>query len=114
MHVDKTRGLDLQISYNACIRFIYGYVPFIPTVDTHLTQLRLKLGWLSLESRHHLQLIKLFYKVVCTSDFDYLRQLFTIPENEAVVSKSMRLPPREFNYTSPRMESWKHVIPLLW
>ena len=28
IHVDKTRGIQLQITYNACIRFIYGYVPF--------------------------------------------------------------------------------------
>ena len=53
MHVDKTRGLDLQIAHNACIRFIYGYVPFQPNSDiqSHLTHLRLKLGWLSLASR---------------------------------------------------------------
>ena len=29
MHVDKTRGNDLQIAHNASIRFIHGYVTFI-------------------------------------------------------------------------------------
>ena len=28
MHVEKTRDLDLLINRNACIRFVYGYVPF--------------------------------------------------------------------------------------
>ena len=88
MHVDKTRGLDLQIADNTCIRFIHGYVPFISTddINTHLTQLRLKLDWLSVGSRCHLQLITLFYKVVCNSDlYLYIRQLFKISGNGAVV-----------------------------
>ena len=108
MHVDKTRGLDLKIAHNACIRFIYGYVPFIPTddINTHLTQVRLKLGWLSLASRRHLQLINLFYKVVCNPDLDYLCQLFKITENNALVSQSTRLPPRAFDYKSPRTKAW--------
>ena len=108
VHVDKTRGLDLQIAHKACIRFIYGYVPFIPTddINTHLTELRLKLGWLFLENRRHLQLITLFYKVLCTPELDYLRQLFTILENDALVSKPLRLPPWSFDYKSPRTESW--------
>ena len=32
--------------------------------------------------------------------------MFTIPENDAVVSKSIRLPPRAFDYKSPRTEAW--------
>ena len=68
--------------------------------------MRLKLGCLSLANRCHHQLITLFYKVVCTPDLDYLRQLFTIPENDAVVSKSMRLPPWIVASKSPRTEAW--------
>ena len=44
--------------------------------------------------------------MVCTSDLDHLRQLFTIPENDAVVSKLMQLPPRAFDYKSPGTEAW--------
>ena len=108
MHVDKTRGKELQIAHNAYIRFIHGYVPFIPTnnINTHLTHLRLKLGWLSLASRRHLQLLTLFYKVICNADLVYLRHLLKVPTDDAVVSQSSRLPPRAFDYKTPRTEAW--------
>ena len=108
MHVDKTRGKELQIAHNVCIRFIHGYVPFIPTnnINTHLTHLRLKLGWLSLAIRRHLQLLTLFYKVVCNADLVYLRHLLKVPTDNAVVSQSSRLPPRAFDYKTPRTEAW--------
>ena len=46
MHVDKTRGNYLQIAHNACIRFIHGYVSFIPTndINIHLTHLAAEAG----------------------------------------------------------------------
>ena len=83
--------------------FIHGYIPFIPRNDnTHLTHLRLKLGWLLLSSRRHFQLLTLFYKVVCNADLEYRRHLFKISTNDAVVSQSSRLPPRAFDSKTPR------------
>lgn len=42
-------------------------------LNVHLPHLRLKLGWLLLASRQHLQLLLLFGKVVCNEDLDNLR-----------------------------------------
>ena len=44
--LDKIRTKQLQVAHNASIRFIFGYISYIPTsnVSTHLTHKRLKLG----------------------------------------------------------------------
>ena len=64
--LDKTRPVKLQVANNSCIRFIFGYIPFISNlhISTHLTQKRLELRWLSLSGRRHLQLAHLSYKTV--------------------------------------------------
>ena len=65
-HLDTTRGKCLQDAHNACVRFVTGYAPFIPSFDvkSHITHCRLKLGWLSLASRRFLQLLVVFYCIV--------------------------------------------------
>ena len=74
MNSDKTRPLALQTAHNACIRFIYGNIPRIPTanITTHLTHRRLHLGWLSIASRHHLKLASLAYSVITKKHPPYL------------------------------------------
>ena len=71
-HLDKTRGTCLQVAHNACIRFITGYVPFIPSRDvkSHVTHCRFKLGWLSLASRRFLKLLDLFYRLASTKPYE--------------------------------------------
>ena len=88
-HLDKRRCKCLQVAHNACIRFITGYVPFIPSQDvkSHVTHCRLKLGWLSLASRRFLQLLVLFYRVASTSSPDHLHRLIEPP------------PPQKYNPT---------------
>ena len=50
MNFDKTRTLALQTAQNACVHFIFGNIPYIPTADitTHVTHRRLELGCLSI------------------------------------------------------------------
>ena len=88
-HLDKTRGKCLQMAHNVCIRFITGYVPFIPSRDvkSHVKYCRLELGWLSLAYRRFLQLLFLFYRVASTSSPDHSHRLIDPP------------PPRQYNPT---------------
>lgn len=45
IHLDKERISKLQTLQNACVRFVIGFIPFIPnaTVSSHFTNHRLKL-----------------------------------------------------------------------
>ena len=80
-HLDKTREKYLQVAHNACVRFVTGYVPFIPSLDvkSHITHCRLRLGWLSLASRWYLQLLVLFYRIVSTSSQNHLYRMISSP-----------------------------------
>ena len=71
--LDKTLTLQLQVAHNTCIRFIFGYIPYIPTSNfsTHLTHKRLELGWLSLTGRRHFQLALLMYRTIVTKTPSY-------------------------------------------
>lgn len=70
MNVDLTRGQDLQVDQNTCVRFITKNIPFISTREAtfHLKFWRLKLGQIPLASRRHLQLITLFYYIQCKQE----------------------------------------------
>ena len=74
MNSDRTRSLALQIAHNACIRFIFGNIPRIPTANImpHLTHRRLHLGWLSIASRYHLKLAFFAYSVLSKKRPSYL------------------------------------------
>ena len=74
MNSDKTRSLALQTAQNACIRFIFGNIPRIPSADitSHLTHRRLHLGWLSITARQHLKLAVMAYNVVTKQHPPYL------------------------------------------
>ena len=67
MNFDKTRALSLQTVHNACIRFIFGSIPPIPTANirSHLTHRRFHLGWLSITGRQHLKLASLYLQKDC-------------------------------------------------
>ena len=110
LDLDKTRTKQLQVAHNACIRFIFGYIPYIPTsnVSTHLTQKRLELGWLSLTGRRHLQLAMLIYKTIATNTPPYLANSVPPLDNTILSSRSLRLPPCPFDFKSPRTKAWKH------
>ena len=107
--LDKTRISQLQVAHNSCIRFIFGYIPFIPTSSTftHLTHKRLELGWLTLSSRRQLQLALFMYKTIAFHNPEYLAQGLTLRPLNRVVSRPPRLPPRAFDLPSARTESWK-------
>ena len=109
INLDKTRTSQLQIAHNSCIRFIFGYIPFIPTSSTftHLTHKRLELGWLTLSSRRQLQLALLMYKTIVSQTPEYLSQDLTLRPFSKIISRPSRIPPRAFDLPSPRTESWK-------
>ena len=113
--LDKTRTLELQTAHNSCIRFIFGNIPFIPTnhVNTHLTHKRLQLGWLSLASRRHFQLACLIYKTISNTVPKYLNDRLKLRPFSALTARSVRLPPRIFDYHSARTEAWKSSFSLL-
>ena len=113
--LDKSRTLELQTAHNSCIRFIFGNIPFIPTsnVNTHLTHKRLQLGWLSLTSRRYFQLACLIYKTISNNNPKYLSDRLTVRQFSALTSRSIRLPPRIFDYPSPRTEAWKFSFSIL-
>ena len=81
MDVDLTMGQELQIAHNACVRFVIGSIPFIPTAEitSHVTHSRLKLGWLSLACRTHLQLIAVFYDIQCRKEPERLFDKIKLP-----------------------------------
>ena len=62
---DRTWSLAFQTAHNACISFIFGNIPHIPTanITSHLTHRRLHLGWLSIASHHHLKLASFAYSI---------------------------------------------------
>ena len=110
--LDKTRVNELQVAHNSCIRFIFGYIPFIPNmhISTHLTQKRLELGWLSLSGRSHLQLAHLSYKTIALQKPSYLSDRLKIRSHQQITSRSLRLPPRPFDFPSPRTEAWTKLL----
>ena len=101
MDLDLTRGLDLQIVYNACVRIVIGNIPFMLTreVTFHETLWRLRLGWLSLASRRHLQLIAFFYDIQCRTGPERLSDKIKVLKN--VTRQSLRSPPAIFEYEAP-------------
>ena len=81
--VDLTRTIDLHIAHNACVHFVISSIPFMPTreVTSHVTRWRLRLDWLSLANRRHLQLIALFYDIQCRKNPELLFAKIKVPEN---------------------------------
>ena len=111
--LDKTRTQELQVAYNACIRFKFGYISYIPSsniryVSTHLTHKRFELSWLSLTRSRHLQLALLVYKAIVTKLPSYLFHSLTLRNNTSLTSSSHRLSPRPFFIKFPRTEAWKY------
>ena len=102
MDVDLTRGLDLQIAHNAYVHFVIGNIPVMPTrkVTSYVAHWWLKLGWLSLASRRHLQLIALFYDIQCRKNPERLFVKIKVPEN--IPMQSLRSPPAIYEYEAPR------------
>ena len=111
----KTRTLELQTAHNSCIRFIFGNIPFIPKnhVNAHLTHKRLQLGWLSLTSRRHFQLACLIYKTISNTVPKYLNDRLKLRPFSALTTRSVRLPPRIFDYHSARTKAWKSFFLIL-
>ena len=77
MNSDKIRLLALPTAQNACIGFIHGniwYIPHIQTVNitSHVTQLMLHTGWLSITSCQQLKLAVLAYTVLAKKHLSYL------------------------------------------
>ena len=96
--------------HNACIRFMYGNIPRIPSanITTHLTHRRLHLGWLSIASRHHLKLASLAYSVITKKHPPYLSthlQYTSMPPRDR---RPTRTPPQDFEYTVPRKAAWEN------
>ena len=99
---------SLQVVHNACIRFIFGNLPFIPSLDinTRITHKRLELGFLSIASRRFLLLACLFYSVVSNQVPVYLFSNLKIRDIVQLSSRPVRTMPRLFEYKAPRTESW--------
>ena len=109
MNSDKTRLLALQTAQNACIRFIYGNIPHIPTIDitSHLTHRRLHLGWLSITSRQHLKLAGLAYSVLAKQHPSYLANHLKLTPIQIQDRRPARRPPQDFEYSNPRTSAWR-------
>ena len=101
MNSGKTRSLALQTAQNACIRFIFGNIPRIPTanITSYVTHRRLHLGWLSIAARHHQKLAVLAYSVLSS------RHLTLTPRQLQDRRPARRLP-QDFEYTIPRKSAW--------
>ena len=110
--LDKTRTSQLQVAHNSCIRFIFRYAPFIPTSSAfiHLSYKRIELSWLTLSSRHHLQLALLIYKTMASQNPGYLTEGLTLRQLSKLVSHPSRLSPGALNFPSTRTESWNSSV----
>ena len=98
--LEKSRTLELQTAHNSHIRFIFGNIPFISksNVDTHLTNNRLQLDWLSLTSKRYFQLACLIYKRISNNNPKYLSDRLVLWQFSALTSRSIRLLARIFDY----------------
>ncbi|XP_058805912.1 uncharacterized protein LOC131672589 [Phymastichus coffea] len=112
MDLDKTRTHDLQVAQNACVRFVTGFIPFIPTSDvtTHVTYHRLRLHWLTLSSSRHLALARLLYKVVCNNGPTYLTPHIANLNHVTCSRRSLHNIPAAFQLRAPRTEAWKRSL----
>ena len=108
MDLTSSQSSSLQVAHNSCIRFIHGDIPFIPSSDilTRLTHRRLQLGWLTLESRRHLQLACQMYSVVSSHTPSYLYSDLKIRNLEQLQSRPIRTIPHLFTYKAPHTQSW--------
>ena len=86
--LDKSRIKCLQVSQNACVRFVYGNIPYA----SHVTPFRLKLQWLSAESRRQYLTGTLAYKVITKNRPAYLSVSF-LQATDTVARRSARNPP---------------------
>lgn len=108
LDLNNSQQSSLQTAHNASIRFMYGNIPFIPSHDisTRLTHRRLELGWLSLNSRRHLQLACLMFSVVSHKQPSYLYSSLKLRNSTQLSTRPVRTAPRMFEYKSPRTEAW--------
>lgn len=107
--VDETRLNELQVAHNAWVRFVAGFVPFIPTSDitSHISYHRLKLNWLTLDSTRVLALAHLLYKILCLNGPTYLTQRIAPLNDRVIARRSSRNPPTAFYLSAHRTAAWQ-------
>ena len=108
MNSDKTRTRALQTAQNACILFIFGIIPRIPTADItpHLTHRRLHLGWLSIAARHHLKLANLAYSVLSNEHPSHLAVRLKPTPIHLQDRRPTSQPPQDFEYPVLQKSVW--------
>lgn len=76
VYCDLTReqNLRLQRAFNSCVRFVHR-----PRWDAHITPLRLREGWLSLEHRRSVHMACLYRSILLSRIPSYLYELVTFP-----------------------------------
>ena len=74
---------------------------------------RLKIGWFTLASRRHLQLIALFFYVQCRQEPPKIFQKIKLAPPQQQPRQSCRSPPAVFEYGSPRTRAWDASFTIL-
>ena len=108
-HLDDARVKKLEMTMNACVRFVIGNIPR----RGHVTPHRLALGWLSAARRCEYAICPQAFKIVANGHLQYLTERFNCRVLVNLdLRRSDRHPPQPFEPPPRRTEAYKHSFAL--
>lgn len=108
IHLDEERISKLRILQNSCVRFVIGFIPFIPTAAISSLTIWLYGSHLSVSDRGHSLLLcilrspEIFQVTSCL-----LRQPLLM---NLLFDAHAAFPPAAFEYRVPRTEAWNNSV----
>ncbi len=85
-HLTVKQNLRLQRLLNACVRYVYGNIPWM----AHVTPYRLALGWLSVDRRREFFIGNLAFKISRSGAPTYLSERFVPAHSRPDIRRSER------------------------
>ncbi|CAB0034073.1 unnamed protein product [Trichogramma brassicae] len=99
--LNKGQSLKLYRLHNACVRYVYGTIPY----RAHVTPYRLALGWLSAQRRRDYYTIIFAINIITRQSPSPLANLFTFQANRLLHRAARRQPSRALTHKTARIQA---------
>ncbi|CAB0044040.1 unnamed protein product [Trichogramma brassicae] len=99
--LNKSQSLKLHRLHNACVRYVYGTIPY----RAHVTPYRLALGWLSAQRRRDYNTIILEINIITRQSPRPLANLFSFQANRLLHRAARRQPSRALTHKTAQTQA---------